>query len=148
MNSPRTLAAASLSAVALALPFADALAATPAKVTKKVVSKSYAGDAVDADRWGPLQVTVVVGTTTTKTTRTVGGKTKTTTKVMRKLTGVKVPTYPNHTDRSVVINQQALPVLVQETLQAQSANVDLVSRATDTSEAFIASLQSALQRVK
>lgn len=148
MKSPRTLTAVSLSAVALALPFADALAATPAKVTKRIVSKSYTGGAVEADRWGPLQVTVVVKTTTTKTTRTVAGKKKTTTKVTRKITGVKVPTYPNHTDRSVVINQQAIPVLVQETLRAQSANVDFVSRATDTSEAFVSSLQSALVLVK
>jgi len=68
--------------------------------------------------------------------------------VTRKITGVKVPTYPNHTDRSLVINQQALPLLVQETLQAQSANVNLISRATDTSQAFISSLQSALRQVK
>ena len=147
MNSPRTAVAASLSAVALALPFADALAATSPKVTKKVVSKSYAGDAVEADRWGPLQVTVVVATTTTKTTRTVSGKKKTTTKVTRKITKVSVPTYPNHTDRSVLINRQALPLLVQETLQAQSASIDLVSRATDTSDAFVSSLQSALREV-
>ena len=32
-----------------------------------------------------------------------------------------MPVYPNHTDRSVFINQQALPYLIQETLQAQSA---------------------------
>jgi len=110
--------------------------------------RSYTGNAVEADRWGPLQVTVVVRTTTTTTTRTVAGKNKTTTKVARTITGVRVPTYPSHTDRSVIINQQALPLLVQETLQAQSANVDLVSRATDTSEAFISSLQSALAKVK
>jgi uncharacterized protein with FMN-binding domain len=148
MSSPRHLVAAGLSAVALALPVADALAATPPEVTKKVVSKSYTGDTVEAGRWGPLQVTAVVRTTTTKTTRTVNGKTKTTTKVTRKLTTVRVPLYPNHTDRSVFINQEALPLLVQETLQAQSANVDLISRATDTSEAFVSSLRSALEHVK
>jgi len=148
MRSPRHLVAAGLSAVALALPVADALAATPPKVTKKVVSKSYTGDEIEAGRWGPLQVTAVVKTTTTKTTKTVNGKQRTTTKITRKITTVRVPLYPNHTDRSVFINQEALPLLVQETLQAQSANVDLVSRATDTSEAFVSSLQSALEHVK
>jgi uncharacterized protein with FMN-binding domain len=148
VNSARKAVAATLSAGALALPYADALAATPPKVTKKVVSKKYTGSAVQADRWGPLQVTVVVATTTTKTTRTVSGKRKTTTKVTRRITGVSVPTYPNHTDRSIQINQQALPMLVRETLQAQSARIDVISRATDSSDAFTSSLQSALSQVK
>lgn len=65
--------------------------------------------------------------------------------VTRHLTTVSLPVYPNHTDRSVCINEQTLPYLVQETQQAQSASVDLVSRATDTSDASVQSLQSALQ---
>ena len=40
--------------------------------------------------------------------------------------------------------QQALPLLRQAALQAQSANVDMVSGATYTSEAFVESLQAAL----
>src|SRR5439155_22393130 len=124
-------------AAALAVPAADAWAAAAAvhatpKKKVAVVTKKLTGPAVEADRWGPLQVTVVVRTTTT----TVGKK-KT---VTRKITGVDVPVYPDHTDRSVYINQQALPLLVQETLQAQSASIDMLSRATDTSQAFIQSL--------
>src|SRR3989442_5954503 len=35
--------------------------------TKKVVTKKFAGTAFQADRWGPLQVTIVVRKTTTIT---------------------------------------------------------------------------------
>ena len=38
----------------------------------------------------------------------------------------------------------SLPVLIQETLDAQSASVDMVSGATVTSEGYIRSLQAAL----
>ena len=69
--------------------------------------------------------------------------------IKRKITAVKVPVYPNHTDRSVYINQQALPYLVQEELAAQfKGNVQLISGATDTSSAFEQSLQVALLAAK
>ncbi len=55
-------------------------------------------------------------------------------------------TSPNHTSRSVVINQQAIPILRSEALQAQSANIQLVSGATDVSQAFAQSLQSAISK--
>jgi uncharacterized protein with FMN-binding domain len=60
------------------------------------------------------------------------------------LTNVKFLEWPNDRSRSVRINQQALPMLVQEAIQAQSGNVDVVSGATDSSYAFAQSLQSAL----
>ncbi|MBP2319780.1 uncharacterized protein with FMN-binding domain [Kibdelosporangium banguiense] len=41
-------------------------------------------------------------------------------------------------------SKMAGPKLVQETLQAQSATVDTVSGATQTSESYIASLQAAI----
>jgi uncharacterized protein with FMN-binding domain len=87
-----------------------------------------------------LQVTITVHKTTTVT----AGKKK----VTRKITAVSVPTYPNHTDRSVYINSQALPILKRETLQAQRANINLVSGASDSSQAFAASLQSAILKAK
>src|SRR3989442_13533051 len=108
--------------------------------TKKVVTKKFAGTAFQADRWGPLQVTIVVRKTTTIT----GTKRK----VTRKITALSVPTYPNHTDRSVYISSQALPILKSEALRAQSANINLVSGATNTSEAFAQSLQSAILKAK
>src|SRR5205823_14659496 len=130
-----------LTVMVLALPVAQATAAV--KTTKKkvlVVTKRFTGTAYDAGRWGPLQVRITVRKTTTIT----GAKRK----VTRKLTAVSVPTYPNHTDRSVYINAQALPILKAEALQAQSARIDLVSGASDSSQAFAASLQSAILKAK
>jgi uncharacterized protein with FMN-binding domain len=136
-----------LSTVALAVPSVNAWAASrqilsSTTVKKKVVvaTKSFTGTAAQADRWGSLEVTIVVR----KTTTTVGTK-KT---VARKITKVTVPVYPNHTDRSVYINQQAIPYLVQETLKAQSSKIYAVSGATDTSYAFAQSLQAAIVHAK
>ena len=123
----------------LALPVAQAGAAL--KTTKKVVTRKFAGVAYQADRWGSLQVTITVRKTTTVT----AGRRK----VTRKITAVSVPTYPNHTDRSVYISSQALPILKSEALQAHmSVNINLVSGATYTSDAFAQSLQSAILKAK
>ena len=46
------------------------------------------------------------------------------------------------------IDQQAVPILIQETLTAQSANIQAVSGATYTSGGYIRSLQSALDKAK
>ncbi|MEP6696271.1 MAG: FMN-binding protein [Pseudonocardiales bacterium] len=48
--------------------------------------------------------------------------------------------------RSQEINDQAGPILLQETLSAQSAQVDVVSGATYTSDGYLESLQSALDQ--
>ena len=48
--------------------------------------------------------------------------------------------------RSQQINSDAAPILLQETLSAQNANINTVSGATYTSEGYIQSLQSALDR--
>jgi uncharacterized protein with FMN-binding domain len=134
-----------LGAVAFAVPIADAAAAaravfaTKVKPKKKVVTvtRTVPGSEGDAGRWGFVKVTLVIR----KTTTTIGTK-KT---VARKITTVQVPEYPDHTDRSVFINQQALPILAQEVLRAQfNPNIDMVSGATDTSYAFEQSLQAAL----
>ncbi|HEY8725143.1 MAG TPA: FMN-binding protein [Gaiellaceae bacterium] len=125
-----------LTVLALALPIVDATAATKAKAKKIVVTKRFAGSVASVSRWGSLQVTIVVRKTTTIT----GTKKK----VTRRMTAVTVPTYPNHTDRSVFINQNALPILKAEALRAQSANINMVSGATDSSNGFEQSLQSAI----
>jgi uncharacterized protein with FMN-binding domain len=52
--------------------------------------------------------------------------------------------YPHDRRTSQEINSQAMPWLEQEAVQAQSANVDIISGATLTSEAFIQSLRTAL----
>ena len=129
-----------LTVAALALPIVDATAATRAASKKIVVTKRFAGFVASVDRWGSLQVTIVVRKTTT-----ISGTKK---KVTRRITAVSVPTYPDHTDRSVFINQNALPTLKAEALRAQSANINMVSGATDTSDGFAQSLQAAILKAK
>ena len=129
-----------LTVAALVLPIVDASAATLATTRKIVVTKRFAGSIASVDRWGSLQVTIVVRKTTTIT----GSKKK----VTRRITAVSVPTYPNHTDRSVFINQNALPTLKAESLRAQSANINLVSGATDSRYGFAQSLQAAILKAK
>ncbi len=102
--------------------------ATPAPSSSSTSStasgtRTYTGS-VAQTRWGPVQVTITV---------TDG-----------KITDVAVPTYPNGNRRDKEINAYALPVLRQETLSAQSAEIDSVSGATVTSDGYKASLQAAL----
>jgi uncharacterized protein with FMN-binding domain len=65
-----------------------------------------------------------------------------------KIVNVQFLEYPNDRRTSVRINSIAMPDLQQEAIQAQSANVDLITGATLTSEAFAMSLQSALDQAK
>lgn len=65
-----------------------------------------------------------------------------------KLANVQFLDYPSDRGTSREINGQAMPYLKQEAIQAQSANVDIVSGATDTSLAFRQSLASALVKAK
>lgn len=63
-----------------------------------------------------------------------------------KITDVKFLQYPDTHSTSVYINQQAMPYLQQEAIKAQNANVNIISGATYTSQAFIQSLQNALSQ--
>jgi uncharacterized protein with FMN-binding domain len=134
----------------LALPYADAAGAATAKpvvkIVKKVSTKTIAGPAAEADRWGTVQVTIVVQQTRTTTKTTIKSKTTTKTRVTNRITDVR-SAYEIHTDRSQFIMSEALPLLKQEVLTAQSANVQMISHATDTSEAFQQSLQAAVSQV-
>ena len=56
--------------------------------------------------------------------------------------------YPNDRRTSVRINTVAVPYLQREAISAQSANVNFISGATLTSEAFAQSLQTALRSAK
>jgi uncharacterized protein with FMN-binding domain len=87
----------------------------------------YTGGVADAF-YGNIQVQVVVQ----------GGK----------ITDVVFLQYPNDRGRSIAINTQAMPYLKQEAIAAQRANVDIVSGATATSQAFITSLGSALSQAR
>lgn len=118
---------------------AASIAAAPKKVV--TTTKTVVGPQAVADRWGYVEVTLVVR----KTTTTIG----THKKVTRKITKVNVPIYPNHTDRSLFINGQALPYLEQEVMQAQfDPNIQMVGGASATSFAFEESLQAALLKAK
>lgn len=65
-----------------------------------------------------------------------------------KIANVKFLQYPSDRNTSRYINSQAMPMLTQEAIQAQSAQVDGVSGATATSGAFKQSLASALAQAK
>ena len=101
--------------------------ATPVKATPKgkYVDGTYTGSAADA-YYGNIQVAATIS----------GGK----------LTNVTFLQYPNDRSTSRYINQQAMPELKAEAIQAQSANVDGVSGASDSSAAFKQSLASALSQ--
>jgi uncharacterized protein with FMN-binding domain len=77
-------------------------------------------------RWGPVQVRVTVDNGT--------------------ITDVTVVDYPTANGKDRSINARAVPILVQETLDAQSAEIDMVSGATYTSEGYLESLQAALDQ--
>lgn len=65
-----------------------------------------------------------------------------------KIANVNFVDYPQDRRTSARINSIATPYLVSEAIQAQSANVDIISGATLTSEAFMQSLQSALNAAR
>ena len=65
-----------------------------------------------------------------------------------KISDITFLQYPSDNRTSQYINSQALPILKQETLVAQSANINGVSGASATSPAFIASLTDALNQAK
>jgi uncharacterized protein with FMN-binding domain len=61
-----------------------------------------------------------------------------------KICSVNAIQSPNDRRRSVLINQQAVPMLNDQVMQAQSANIDGVSGATITSNGYARSLQALL----
>jgi uncharacterized protein with FMN-binding domain len=63
------------------------------------------------------------------------------------LTDITFPQYPTN-GHSGRVSSQALPVLKQEAIAAQSANINVVSGATQDSQAFQQSLASALAQAK
>ena len=140
MRKPLTIG---LTTLVLTLPAVNVYAAATApKALKKIIvaKKTFTGSVLQADRWGNLQLTMVV-----KKTTTISGSKKT---VKRHIESIKVPVFPDHTDRSQYISQNAIPLLVQETLKAQSAHIYVISGATYTSDAFAGSLQSAITKEK
>lgn len=65
-----------------------------------------------------------------------------------KIAVVQLLQFPNDRRTSQRINAIAIPFLQQEAIQAQSANVDIISGATLTSQAFAQSLQTTLDKAR
>jgi uncharacterized protein with FMN-binding domain len=88
-------------------------------------AQTYSGDSAQT-RWGPVQVQITVQD--------------------GRITDSRAVVYPNGNGRDQEINSYALPVLNREVVQAQGANIDMVSGATVTSDGYVRSLQSAIDQ--
>ncbi|MFI6249824.1 FMN-binding protein [Streptomyces sp. NPDC051016] len=99
-------------------PSASASSASASSASASAAAKVVAGSTVNTDK-GPVQVQV-----------TFAGE---------KISAVKMLQQPNHPQTTA-----AVPVLISETLKAQSADIDTVSGATITSDGYRESLQAAI----
>jgi len=86
---------------------------------------SYDGNTY-SNQYGDVQVRVIIR----------GGK----------ITDVQALTLPSDRSRSYEISQQAGPMLHDEAIQAQSAQIDTIGGATYTSDGYARSVQSALDK--
>ena len=121
-----TTASASRSTSAAATPAATATPGTTTTATPSGTSGTATGDAV-ATQYGNAQVKVTVKD--------------------GKITAIQALQLQGNDPRSVMISSSAEPILQQEALAAQSAQIDTVSGATYTSESYKQSLQSALDKL-
>ncbi len=93
--------------------------------TSRYKNGTYTGPTTNAF-YGPMQVAAVIS----------GGK----------LTAINVLQYPQTHSYSIMVNNEALPYLKSEAIQAQSATIDSISGATASSDAFMQSLAAALSQ--
>ena len=103
--------------------------ATPSPSPSPSASAVLNGTFTGADfpnRFGDVQVRVVISN--------------------KHITDVQAVQLPTDRAESAYISQQAGPWLRSEALQAQSANIDIISGATYTSQSYAQSLESALQQ--
>lgn len=120
--------------------FGDAVPADTATGTGTAATSSAAGSAgsglIDGQytgqtastRYGPVQLSVTVSA--------------------GRISAVDVIQSPNGNGRDREISQRAIPQLVSDTIQTQSASVHFVSGATYTSTGYEQSLQSALDQAR
>jgi uncharacterized protein with FMN-binding domain len=92
---------------------------------QKTSSGTFTGE-VAQTRWGPVQVQITIKN--------------------GKITAAQAVQYPNGNGRDQEINAYAVPALNQATVSAQSAQIDALSGATVTSDGYIQSLQSAIDK--
>jgi uncharacterized protein with FMN-binding domain len=100
---------------------------TPAPAVSVFKDGTYTGKVADAF-YGNLQVAAIIQA--------------------GKLTDVQFLQFPNDRGESTQVNVRSNPILKSEAIQSQSANVAIVSGATQSSEAFQLSLADALAQAK
>ena len=100
---------------------------TPGQMMGSYKNGTYNGSTEDAF-YGPLQVQSII----------TNGR----------ISDVIFLQYPNDNRTSQFVNSQADPMLKQEAIQAQSAQVDIISGASASSQAFQVSLANALAKAK
>ncbi|MFC6176335.1 FMN-binding protein [Companilactobacillus huachuanensis] len=88
---------------------------------------TYTGTSTST-RWGDVQVEITVAN--------------------GKLTKITVLSSPNSEQKSIAINEQALPTYKSEAIKAQSASIQQISGATETYKGFTGSLQNALNQAE
>jgi len=98
---------------------------TPKTSATGTGTKTYTGSSVDT-QYGPVQVQITVSN--------------------GKITAANAIEYPMNGSRDQQINSFAIPRLNSEAVSAQSANIDMVSGASYTSDGYAQSLQSALDQ--
>ena len=96
------------------------------QTSASTVTGTFTGDTVHT-QYGPVQVQITVAN--------------------GEITDVKALQTPSGNPRDEQIAAHAVPILTDEVLSAQNANVDSVSGATYTSDGYLQSLQSALDQV-
>lgn len=98
---------------------------SPSPSASAVLNGTFTG-ADFPNRFGDVQVRVVISN--------------------KHITDVQAVRLPTDRAESAYISQQAGPWLRTEALQAQSANIDIISGATYTSQSYVQSLESALKQ--
>ena len=126
MASSKLIKGAAICGIGAVTAFIPAgLSSANAATVKTTVKKSgtFLGSAY-MTRYGAVQVSVTVKS--------------------GKITKVTVPVYPTQSFRDQQINSQAIPMLEQEVIVAQSSNINNISGASFTAQGFCISLVSAL----
>jgi uncharacterized protein with FMN-binding domain len=118
-SSPATTPTSTPSSTASPTPSASA------STSSTGVTGTFTGSTAQTP-FGPVQVEIVVSS--------------------GKITDVKALQLTNEGGRSVQISNYAAPILRKEALAAQSAKISSVGGATYTSEGYVSSLQSALDK--
>ncbi len=116
----------SLPPITAGIPFSSTTGSSTAS-NGRYKDGTYTGPVIDAF-YGQLQVVAII----------TGGI----------LTHVTLPVYPSEPGHSISVSTYALPRLAREAIAAQSANVHIVSGATQDSNAFQQSLGSALAQAQ